>query len=240
MGKGKSDELELASDMAHIAELMHMRITSKSELMDRINAGRPPEKHVSRQTIANDIDRLKKEWRESALYDYNEAWNQQMDEYNYLKRLAYQEFFKSMGIKLTVTLENGKTIEFEDIMGDSDEMTPEDLLAEAQAAGGKTIIKKEVREGNVAFMQLIERIMEKQAKMRGVDGATKVALTKADGQDVGSLTDGIIAALGKVRASLGKTNEEYLREAEDAEELASQPVALLTTGSHDEDDDDES
>lgn len=232
----KRDELELASDMAKIAELMHTGITSKSELMDRINAGRPPEKHVSRQTIANDIGRMKKEWKESALYDFNEAWNQQMDEYNYLKKLAYRELFKSMGIKLTVTTENGKTLEFEDIMGELEEMTTEDLLAEAQAAGGKTIVKKELREANPAFMQLIERIMEKQAKMRGVDGATKVALTKADGQDVGSLTDGIITALSKVKQSLSKSHEELLREAEDAEELSVvQPLQLTDGSEHDED-----
>lgn len=229
----KRDELTLHSDMARIAELMHMGITSKSEIADRINEGRPKEMQVSRQTIANDIERIKKEWKESVLYDYNAAWNQTMAEYDFLKKLAFEELLKSRGIKLSVVNEVGQSVELEEIMAGLEEMTAEDLVEEAKARGGKTIIKKELREANPAFMQLIERIIEKQAKMRAVDGAQKIALTNADGQDAGTLADGIIATLGKVRAAMAKSDADILQEAEDAEELSREPVGLLGDGSDD-------
>jgi hypothetical protein len=235
---GKRDDIQLHEDMAKIAELMHMGITSKSELADRINAGRPKEMHVSRQTIANDIERLKSYWKESAMYDFNEAWHQTMDEYSFLKKLAFQDFMNSRGIKLTITTEHGKDASFEEIMGENDELTPEQFLAAAQDAanGGKTIIKKELREGNVAYLQLIERIIEKQAKMRGVDGANKIALTKADGQDVGSITDNIISSLAKVKEQLSKSEEDLLQDEADAMELENAPFGLLEAGVVEEDD----
>lgn len=250
---GKRNEIELAKDRARVAELMHRGTTSPSELMDLINQGRPKNKHVSRQTIANDIEWLKEQYRESAMYDFNEAWHQTLAQYNDLLKVAWAEFYASKTVKVTVTTEGrdeaaSDAEEFDDVMGTTDQpvkseaekfddkmqahgageiLSAEDLLAEARTM--KSIIKKEQREGNVAYLQLIEKVIEKIAKMKAVDGTSKIALTNSKGEDLPSVTEGILSTLKRISKPI---DEEFL-EGELVE------TALLT-GGNDADTDDAS
>lgn len=197
----KRNELELVADRAKIAELMHRGTTSPTALMDAINAGRPKEKHITRQTVANDIEELKKEYHHSAMYDFNAAWHETLAQYNDLLKVTWQEFYASKSVKVTVTQEGHDPVqedieEFNEIMGEEKEVTAEDLLSEARTM--KSIVKKEQREGNVAYLQLIEKIIEKIAKMKAVDGTSKIALTDAKGEDLPSITEGILQTLKKI------------------------------------------
>jgi hypothetical protein len=213
---GKRDELELYEDRARIAELMHQGITNKSELADRINAGRPVSKHISRQTVGNDIEWLKQQWKESALYDFEGARQQALEELDYLKKTAWNEFNASRNPKITTSTEGSAGAEdFNAIMGG------DNPLGDARVS--KTVVKEENREGNVAYLQLIERIVERQSKLKGID-VSKVALTNSKGEDVGSVTDKILNSLEAVQSSL----------------LGTEPIALLTEGEGHELDDAES
>lgn len=199
---GKRNEIELYQDRAKVAELMHRGITSPSELMDHINNGRPRNKHVSRQTIANDIEWLKSQYRESAMYDFNEAWHQTLAQYNDLLKVAWAEFYALKEWKLTVTQEGHdqdlEDIEqFNEIMGEDKNPTADSVLSEARTM--KSIIKKEkIVSSPATYLQLIERIIEKIAKMKGVDGTNKIALTDAKGKDIPSATDDILAAINRM------------------------------------------
>ena len=210
---GKRNEIELYEDRAKVAELMHRGTTSPSQIMDIINSGRPKNKCVSRQTIANDIEWLKQQYRESALYDFNEAWHQTLAQYNDLLKVAWNEFYASRTVKVTITTEGRDEAatdadEFDAIMqghGAGQLVTADSLLDEARAM--KSIVKKEQREGSVAYLQLIERIIEKIAKMKGVDGTSKIALTNAQGQDLPSVVDGVIDSLKKINLP---TEEDFI------------------------------
>lgn len=222
---GKRNEIELYQDRAKIAELMHRGITSPSELMDHVNAGRPKNKHVSRQTIANDIEWLREQYRESAMYDFNEAWHQTLAQYNDLLKVAWAEFYALKDWKLTITKEGhdpeAEEIEqFNEIMGQDKDLTAESVLADAKTM--KSIIKKEkIVSSPVAYLQLIERVIEKIAKMKGVDGTSKIALTDSKGEDLPSVTEGILATLKKISTP---PKEDYI----DAEIISPE---LLTEGS---------
>ena len=199
---GKRNEIELHSDRAKIAELMHRGITSPSELMDIINNGRPQKKHISRQTISNDIEWLKEQYRDSAMYDFNEAWHQTLAQYNDLLKVAWAEFYALKEWKITVTKEGHdqdaeEIEEFNAIMGEDKTPTPDSVLAEARTM--KSIIKKEkIVSSPVAYLQLIERIIEKIAKMKGVDGTSKIAFTDSQGKDVPSAIDDVLNAINRM------------------------------------------
>lgn len=222
---GKRNEIELYEDRAKIAELMHRGVVSPSELMDKINQGRPAEKHISRQTISNDIDWIKEQYRNSALYDFNMYWHETLAQYNDLLKTTWEEFYSSKTIKVTITTEGHDQVaedieEFNNIMSEPKEASAEELLSEARTM--KAIIKKEKREGNVAYLQLIEKIIEKIAKMKSVDGTSKIAFTDSKGEDLPSITDGILATLKRISKPIV---EEFI-EGELAE------PELLTDGSN--------
>ncbi len=210
---GKRNEIELYSDRAKVAELMHRGTVSPSEIMDIINSGRPKAKHVSRQTIGNDIEWLKEQYKQSSLYDFNESYHQVLAQYNDLLKVAWSEFYASRTVKVTITTEGRDEAatdadEFDAIMqghGAGQVVTAESLLDEARAM--KSIVKKEQREGSVAYLQLIERIIEKIAKMKGVDGTNKIALTDAKGKDIPSATDDILAAINRMTTPMDEDHD---------------------------------
>lgn len=225
---GKRNEIELYEDRAKIAEAMHRGITSPSELADKINAGRPKNKQITRQTVANDIEWLKDQYRQSAMYDFNLAWHETLAQYNDLLKVAWAEFYALKDWKLTVTKE-GHDPEAEDIeefniiMGEDKTPTTDSVLAEARTM--KSIIKKEkIVSPPVAYLQLIERIIEKIAKMKAVDGTSKIALTDSKGEDLPAITEGILATLAKISTPI---NEEDFIDADTRE------PDLLTEGDND-------
>jgi hypothetical protein len=224
---GKRNEMELADDRARIAELMRRGTVNPSQLADIINEGRPKNKQVSRQTISKDIEWLKEQYKESAMYDFNEAWHETLAQYNDLLKVTWAEFYDSRKVKLTITEDKNQTEveDFNDSMQDGSDLSVsvEDVLSDARSM--KTIIKKEQREGNVAYLQLIEKIIEKIAKMKGVDGTSKIAFTDSKGADLPSVTDGILATLKKISSPV---DDEFLEG-----ELVEQE--LLLEGGHDED-----
>lgn len=223
---GKRNEMELYSDRAKIAEFMHRGITSPSELMDRINEGRPTKKQVSITTIRNDIEWLKNEYRESAMYDFNLAWHETLAQYNDLLKVTWAEFYALKEWKLTITKEGHDSEaedieEFNEIMGEDKTPTADSVLADARTM--KSIIKKEkIVSPPAAYLQLIEKIIEKIAKMKGVDGTSKIALTDSKGEDLPSITDGILATLKRISKPI---DEEFI-EGETVD-------PLLLDGEHD-------
>lgn len=197
MARAKRNEIVRYSDRARIAQYMHEGIINPQDIADRVNQGRPASDQVSRQTIRNDIEWLKTQWKESALYDFEAAKNQIMNELNHLKKKAWEELHKSERPKTTTTTEAASNgTDFESILSGEDQ--PEG----ASVTVGRTITREEEREGNVAYMQLIERIIERQCKILGIDAPNKLALVDSKGNDVTSTREAVLAATEKMGQTL--------------------------------------
>lgn len=204
----KRDELMLYNDRAKLAQFMHEGITSPQELADLINSGRENHLHISRQTIINDIKWLKETWKESAVYDY-EAYRQQiLDELNHLKNTAWREFHKSKDREIIETIESN---------------TPEadvDAVLAGDSFGNdlnvsKMYTRKRTREGNVAYLQLIEKIIERQCKISGIDAPNKLAITDTKGNDVANVKDSILNIMSDMGDELTRAPEKPKDEDEE-------------------------
>jgi hypothetical protein len=169
----KRDDLTLLEDRAFVARLLHEGITSIRDIQFRINKGRPEEQKVGINSIRNDIEWLKKNWRKSAAIDYNGFLNQTLDELDNLKRICFEEFHKSKSPKITT------------------EGTVPDDQVDAYLKGEEpeariTKIKEERREGNPAWIDMATRIVIHKCKLLGVGAPSKVAITNAKGEDLGT------------------------------------------------------
>ena len=191
----KRGELMLYEDRARVAELMHQGIKSPQEIADIINQGRPEQLRVSRKTISKDIEWIRQQWKEAAIFDFNAYQQQAWEELEYLKRQAYQELRQSRTPKITTTKEASANVDDIDAI-----LNEEEFSGDVQIT--KTISKEENREGNVAYMQLIRNIILDQLKLRGADGPTKFALTDSKGQDLDSVKTTILEITGKMRKDL--------------------------------------
>jgi hypothetical protein len=184
----KRDDMTLLEDRAQVARLLHEGVTSARDIQVRINAGREKEQQVSVVTIRNDIAWLRDNWKTSAAIDYAAYANQVFDELENLKRICFEEFHKSMTPKITTE----GTVPQDEIS---------DFLDGKEHNTKITKIKEERREGNVAYIQMIERIIERQCKLRGIDAPSKIALTNSKGEDVGDVKSAILTTLAGMSES---------------------------------------
>lgn len=188
MAGAKREELMLMDDRRRIAAMMFegMNLT---DITDTINRGRPQELQVSRQAIQNDIKAIEEQWKKETLFDFNAARNRVLQEIAYLKETYWKEYRKSEQPKITRTTE--ATVDEEDL---------ESLLQSGEDISNPTRIKKAItREergtGNPAFLQGIERLIERECRITGIDAPNKMALTNTKGEDVDDARKAVQAAL---------------------------------------------
>lgn len=174
----KRNELQIYQDRAKVCELIMRGYRSRSEIASIINDGRDAESHISRSQVAADIDWMKNQYIERGFEDLAVYRHQAIDELTYLLKVYYNSFETSKNNQLT--------IEEEDIVDDEtyEEMMYDAELGESTGGNKKVKTKKVFRaEGNVAFLNGAKSCLDAINKIRGVDGATKIALTDPTGTE---------------------------------------------------------
>jgi len=201
----KRDELTLLEDRTMVARLMHEGITSARDIQFRINLGRKEPQCVSVTTIQNDINWIKESWKKSIGIDYQAYINQVLDELSNLKRICFEEFNKSKTPKITTegSINVSKKDDIDVALGIDDDDGEDGEKPKVKL----TKVKEEQREGNVAYLQMIERIIERQCKILGMDAPSKIALTNAKGEDVIGVKEDILSTLASMNEASSRTTE---------------------------------
>lgn len=177
MSAPKRDELTLARDRAKICDLL-MKGFRVFEIVDIINADRPEHLRVTRQAIENDIRVMEKKWMESGVMNLD-AWKNRLIESTIrLEKTYWEEFEKSKRPKITKGIEA-----IVDTSGNEDEEIDEvyDIDLDRVVKLERQQTKKEMREGNVAYLQGVQACRQFLAKLLGLD-VQKIAQTDPTGQ----------------------------------------------------------
>jgi len=175
---------------------LHEGVTAIRDIQVSINAGRPENQRVSTNTIRKDIEWLKEKWKESAVIDFKGHINQVLDEIDYLKSLCYEELHKSQTPKITTT---------EEASCPKDEILAALHGEPSNARITRLTTKEEKREANVAWVQMIEKLIERKCKLLGLDSPSKVALTNVKGEDVLDAKQSILATLADMNKDATET-----------------------------------
>ena len=153
---------------------------SKTEIASIINESRAVEFHINPSQVANDIEAMKKRFLDKGIEDYTAYRNQLLEELNLLKKTYWEGYQLSRRNKITIEseaiLDND---EYDKDLTEGLGLRPNENVFIRQA---KT--KEEQRlEGNVAYLQGVLSVIDREAKMIGVDAPSKVALTDPSGKN---------------------------------------------------------
>jgi hypothetical protein len=208
----KRDEVMVVHDRARICELLARGHRNRSEMARIINEGRPEEMHISAQQVGRDIKLMEEAYMERGMENLEVYRQQALDELTYLVKVYYESFERSRQKKVTV--ESMKAIGDEE---EYDELVAEGILGQQEfenfngfARDGK--IKEESRgEGNPAFLNGIKACFDSINKIRGVDGANKIALTDPSGtEQYTGIADVMKARLDELSAREAPTDTQKL------------------------------
>ncbi len=181
---GKRTEIMVAEDRAKVCELLARGITNRSEMARIINEHRAVEFHVVATQIGKDIKQMEADYLELGFEHLEVYRHQAMNEMKYLIKTLYEGYEKSRVNKMT--LESMKSIEtpdeYDEIMNDQE--FQQGNLDGIHPFGRDAKVKEEFRgEGNPAFLNGIKACLDSLNKIRGVEGANKLALTDPSGTE---------------------------------------------------------
>lgn len=206
----------IAEDRARVCELMARGITNRSEMARIINQGRPEEFHISAQQIGKDIKRMEEEYLERGFENLEVYRHQAMNEMMYLIKTLYEGYEKSRVNK--ITLESMRAIdtpeEYDEVMNDPE--MEQDFLEGVHPFNRDAKVKEEYRgEGNPAFLNGIKACLDSLNKIRGVDGANKIALTDPTGtEEFTGIAEMMKARMDELSSREAPTDtDKYLLEA---------------------------
>lgn len=180
---GKRTELMISEDKYKISELLARGYRNRSEIARIINEGRPEEYHIGSQQVGADIRALEDAYLEKGFENLEVYRHKAMEELHYLMKVFYEGYEMSRLDKVTV--ESVKSIDTE---GEYDEYLDPSFIEKEEMGkvhpfGREGKVKQEGRrEGNPAFLNGIKSCLDSLNKIRGVDGATKLALTDPSGE----------------------------------------------------------
>ena len=108
--RNKRTPAQVEHDRFLIAELT-IKGESQMEIAGRINAGRPPEQHVSRELIRNEIAIIKKGWREESQTAIDDQRAELLQQYKVVNRELWASWEKTGNPKfIALWLANNKEI----------------------------------------------------------------------------------------------------------------------------------
>jgi hypothetical protein len=110
---------------------------------------------VSRQTISNDIKEIQRRWLESSIRDFDEARAEELAKIDHLEATAWDEYYRSRKAQK-------KTLQ-KSMSGDRE-------INEAR-------VEEIERIGDVRYLQLVDRCIERRCKLLGLDAPAKADIT---------------------------------------------------------------
>jgi hypothetical protein len=116
---------------------------------------------VSQPQISYDLARIREQWRESALIDFNEAKNRELERIDLLEREYWEQWKKSKegGVKTKGQKKiGGEVVE--------------------------TTVQVESGLGDVRYLQGVQWCIERRCKILGVDAPRRTELTGAEGEPI--------------------------------------------------------
>lgn len=176
----RRNEVLIAQDRATICNLLRKGYRSRTEIASIINENRDKDAHVTPEQVGYDIEFMRKKYLEQGLEDFNAYRNQILDELAFLQRTYWEGYELSRRSK--ITLESEAVVDEENYGILSEEglgLQPNENVFNRQVR-----TREEQRlEGNVAYLQGVERVIDRKAKIYGVDAPNKIALTDPSGNN---------------------------------------------------------
>lgn len=142
---------------------------------------------LTQQVVSEELKVIRKRWLESSIRDFDEAKSIELAKIDLLEREAWEAWQNSKKPKLTKTTKQGTTPK-----GDIDETTE----------------KVEEREGNKAFMDVVDRCVLRRCAILGIDAEIKF-------QDINLAIATVVKAGFKVEApNESITEDNFTSDAE--------------------------
>lgn len=226
---GRRNELEIAEDRARVAELLHKGYRSKTEIANIINVGKSLDKHITPEQVKYDIEAIIKKHTDRTAVDYNGYRNQLLQELYLLKKTLWEGYELSRRNKITI--ESEAILDEEEYSRDISEGLGVKSNENVFLRQAKT--KEEVRlEGNLGFLQGVLSVIDREAKMVGIDAPSKVALTDSNGKD--SATNAYDFMVSKLDELANRRKEEEALalgtgSLENIEDVEEKPIMEDTT-----------
>ena len=201
----KRTEMMIAEDRAKVCSLLARGFESNTEIAAVINENRELAYHISPAQIAYDKEYMKKKYLEKGIEDFAVYRGQILSELEELTRTYWVAYELSRRNKITIESDAVVDEEQYDILGNEGlGMQSGEKIFNRLA---KT--KEEQRlEGNPAFLQGVKSCIEQKAKMLGVDGTNKIALTDTTG------TKNAVDVLDYLTQQIDELSEKHEEKAE--------------------------
>jgi hypothetical protein len=106
---------------------------------------------ISQQQIAKDLGVIRRRWRESSVRDFDAVKSEQLAKLDHMESEAWEAWNKSKGVSKTITQKRGG------------------------AAGIETTTKIETLTGNPAYLNIIDRCIERRCRLLGLDAELRYA-----------------------------------------------------------------
>jgi hypothetical protein len=187
-----------------VAEQLLKRRTHR-EIADHIAENYQDLRSVTRQCISLDVKRIRREWRESTLMDFNERKREELEQLELARRKAWEAYERTVGKRRDRRME-GKPTGRKDEKGNEVVDNP------------KVTITEENLPGDPRLLQVIVNINQQIRELLGLDAPGKSELTGKDGGPI-ELADArefILGELARIAERTGThpNNPEYVGSAD--------------------------
>ena len=136
---------------------------------------------VSQPTISLDFKVIAERWRVATLVDFDTAKAIELGELLQVREEAWAAWYRSQGQHKTVTTET-KIVALKTTDGDGN-------TSETPAVETKVTTKVEALVGSKQFLDVVVAVVDKIAKIKGLEAPTKSELTGKDGEPIAITID---------------------------------------------------
>jgi len=170
-GKSPRTSIQIENDRVFIAE-KYLQGWTQQKIADHLE--------IPQQCVSDELKTIRKRWLESSIRDFDEAKSRELARIDLLEKEAWEAWEKSKLPKTTKTHKRGQTPK-----GDINEITD----------------KVEEREGNKAFLDVIDRCILRRCTILGIDAEIKF-------QDINLAIATAVRAGFKVEAPRDEINQD--------------------------------
>lgn len=160
----KRNKGERERDLPIIAD-MYVKGKSQRYIAAWLNENR--EYNLSRITIRNDINKVRDEWLQSAVVDYDEAKARELAKVDKIEDEAWQAWERSVGVSETET-----------------QMISRSGGEETEGGQRKATIKRENKVGDPRFLSTVQWCITKRCEILGLDAPKKQEFSTPEGRPI--------------------------------------------------------